>query len=859
MKRRLTREHEFPPFLALWVLCLGGMLTLVAVLIVGSAQLHRGRTRFEMASRDAEEHLRDRLRLCEDLLLAVQGHIQASGGVNRYSFRVFLESMEIKSRFPGLLGVAYGVPLAPAGAEAVQRRLQMEHGRSDLRIHPGTGYGDDAIVLFEEPELPNIRALGFNSASAPDQRVSLLAARDSGQIRASAPMALAQAPERGPGLILRLGVYRGGRVPDAVEARRLAFAGYANGIFLLDDLTRDSMQGLPRGIQLRIADATDPSSPMAVSQGGAPGSDPWWSLVSPPLPRLRRSFGIGGRVWELDFAASPAFFEAGEVGLPWFVGLAGLQATLLLAALVHAMARTGRQARALADRMTRELHQSESRLRAIAQVLPDVILVVDDEGCYREVLTGDPSLLAAPVESLLGHNISEALPPELSREVLEVIRRTLALQQLQDVEYSLETPLGHRRFDARVAPLDLTIEGRPCVLWAARDITEHRAQEESLRQAQRLEGLGVLAGGIAHDFNNLLAAIMGYVNLSRIALEGGGDPARHLAKAEASIERAADLARQLLAYSGRASFRLESMDLNAKVLEMNELLAVSRSKKVSLELRLAPSLPFIEGDPVQLQQVVMNLVTNAGESFGDDPGRVAVRTGTSELDAIALKHRFAGQSLQPGCFVFLEVEDEGCGMGPELLERIFDPFFTTKPAGRGLGLSAIRGILRTHRAGIEIVSQPGEGTTIGVYFPAAQDALLPGTVSAAVTSTVPLTGLLLLAEDEPALRETAQQMLERLGMEVLVAADGEEAWSLFQAHREQVSIALLDLTMPRRSGVEVYGLIRSVAPDLPVIICSGFSREAMPELKDASERRVFLAKPYTFEQLEQALRKVLGG
>ncbi|MBP1625819.1 MAG: multi-sensor hybrid histidine kinase [Holophagaceae bacterium] len=859
MKPRLSREHEFPPSLAWWILCLGAGLTLAAVIFVGLLQHQRMRTRFELSTRDSGEHLKDRLRLCEDLLIGVRGFARASGTVNRKNLHVFLDSMGVESRYPGLLGVAYGVPLNAGGMEAIQKRLREEHGRPDLRIHPGVGYGDDAIVLFEEPELPNLRALGFNSASAPDQRNSLILARDSGQIRASAPMALAQAPEGGPGLVMRLAIYRGGGVPDTVEARRAAFEGYANAVFLLGELTRDSLTGLPRGLQLRIMDRTDPSRPLLVCQGGAQASEPWWSVFCPTPPRQLRTLQTGGRSWEMEFIASPAFFEPAEVGLPWLVGFAGLQASFLLAALIRAISRTGRQAAAMANRMTAELRRSESRLRAIVQVLPDVFLVLDDEGGYQEVLTGEASLLAAPVAHLLGRNIRDILPPELAQAILQVIRRTIDADQLQEMEYSLETPLGVRRFDARVAPLELAIGGHSCVLWAARDVTEHRAQEEAIRQTQRLESLGVLAGGIAHDFNNLLAAILGYVNLSRIALDSGEDPSRHLAKAESSIDRAADLARQLLAYSGRASFRLEQLDLNTLLEQMNELLAVSRSRKVSLDLHLDPALPAVLGDPVQLQQVIMNLVTNAGEAIGDQSGKVDIRTGSCDLDADTLGRRFPGQGLKPGCFVMLEVRDEGCGMSPELLERIFDPFFTTKPAGRGLGLSAIRGILRSHRAGIEIASTPGEGTTIRVFFPASESTSSSVRQSVAPdTSPESLSGLLLLAEDEPALRETARLMVERLGMEALVAPDGEEAWSLFQAHQGQVRAALLDLTMPRRSGVEVYRLIRKIAPDLPVVICSGFSREALPELRDSSERRVFLAKPYTFEQLEEALRKAMG-
>jgi PAS domain S-box-containing protein len=683
------------------------------------AQQGRARARFDVAAIEARSRLENRLRDCEDLLRGVRGFAQASGGVSRLSFRTYLQPMDLGKRYPGLLGVAYGIPLLPAGSEAVERRLRAEHGRPDLRIHPGVGFGDDAIVLFEEPEEPNLRALGFNSSSLEAQRASLVGARDSGELRASPPMALAQAPEAGPGLVLRLAVYEATSLTATIEERRRAFIGYANAVFLLQQLAADSLSRVAAdGMHLRLADLGDPERPQVFLEGGRDSPRRWWQRFGPKGLSRREELGIGGRQWELRFEAGRTFFQAGEIGLPWFVLLAGLQTTLLVAALVRSINLTGQRARQLANKMTEELHRSESRLRAIARVMPDAIMVLDAEGRYVEVLTADTTRLVAPPEVMTGRKVEEFLSPELAKSVLEIIRRAMEERQMQSLEYSLETPKGRLRFDARVAPMDVEIDGRPCVIWVARDVTERKAQEAILRQTQKLESLGVLAGGIAHDFNNLLTAIQGHLSLGRLVVEDGEDPTHHFNRMDASIQRAADLARQLLAYAGRGDFRVEPLALNALVTEMTELLGVSRSKKVELEITLSEGLPLIHGDRTQLQQVVMNLVTNASEAIGDRTGHVVMATGTCQIGAAMLKSRFSGQRLEGGNYVTLAVTDDGSGMAPEVLGRIFEPFFTTKPTGRGLGLSAMLGILKAHKAGIEIHSELGQGTCITLFFPA---------------------------------------------------------------------------------------------------------------------------------------------
>lgn len=857
--RKLTAPSGRPR-LASWILVGGVIACLAGFYLARSTQMDRARARFDAAVVEAEWRLQERLRVCGDLLRGIRGLVQAGGDdLDRERFRTFVQAMDLEHRYPGLLGVSYGVPLRPGELEAVEARLRDEHRDPGLHVYPGTGFGDDGIVLFAEPEEANAPALGFNSASSPDQRGSLIDARDSGDIRTSPPMPVAQAPRAGPGLVLRIAVYRGSGVPETTEARREAFSGYANAIFLLQQLAAEATARLSRdGVRVRMVDVTDMAEPRVFLQGGTDFPRRWWHSLGPGGLKERAELGIAGRRWALEFSAGPSFFQTGEVGFPWLVGLVGLLISLLLAAFVRSVSLTGVRARDLAERMTGRLRMSESRLRAITQVMPDVIYVVDSEGRYIEVHTGDPSRLVAPAEMLAGRKMGQVLPAPVAARMMETIRRALDEARVQSVEYVLESPQGVAHFEARVAPMGIEVDGKPCVICVARDVTERHSQEEAHLQAQKLEGLGLLAGGIAHDFNNLLAAMQGYLSLGRIAVEEGKDPSTFLERMDASIRRAADLSRQLLAYSGRAAFKVERLDLNALVEEMGGLLSVTRAKKVTFDLRLQPGLPPILGDRAQLQQVVMNLVTNASEAIGSEAGLVELSTEAGVLGVDDLERRMAGQDLAPGPYVTLMVRDNGIGMNDEVLARVFDPFFTTKPTGRGLGLSAMRGILRAHRAGIEIQSRPGQGTTFKLHFPAEEGTLArSGEAVAAGGRARSLSGTLLVADDESILRDTSRMMIERMGMGVIEAADGEEAWTIYQARHETLRGIVLDLTMPRMGGAEVHRLIRRVAPRFPIVLCSGYSREALPELVDLDEPTVFLQKPFNYAQLEAAIREVL--
>jgi len=387
------------------------------------------------------------------------------------------------------------------------------------------------------------------------------------------------------------------------------------------------------------------------------------------------------------------------------------------------------------------------------------------------------------------------------------------------------------------------------------DITERKHAESALLQGQKLESLGILAGGIAHDFNNLLMAVQGYLDLCRLELPEGSRPAESLQKAGRVLVRAADLTRQMLAYSGKAQFLSRPLDIGHLVREMAHLLSVSISKKIELCLEIADELPAVVGDPAQLQQVVMNLVINASDAIQDQDGTIRVAAQVQQLDAEELAAGFPGQSMAPGRFVALTVQDNGQGMAAHTLSRIFDPFFTTKFHGRGLGLAALLGIVKAHQGGVRVQSQPGQGTTFNVLLPASSQA---ARVAATETGGEHYrgSGLVLLVEDEPDIRASTTAFLRRIGFEVVQAADGRAGVQQVREHLARVRMVLLDYTMPHMDGAECFRQIQLLAPDLPVLMTSGFSEGVSTHALDGLAG--FIQKPYTLSRLRAKIQEVLG-
>jgi signal transduction histidine kinase/ActR/RegA family two-component response regulator len=391
-----------------------------------------------------------------------------------------------------------------------------------------------------------------------------------------------------------------------------------------------------------------------------------------------------------------------------------------------------------------------------------------------------------------------------------------------------------------------------------RGIAERRLLEAQMQRTQKLESLGVLSGGIAHDFNNLLTGILGNADVVFRALPEGSRERNLLAQVKTAAQAAADLTGQLLAYSGRGTFRMESLDLSALVEEMGRLLESSISKKVRLLYELGRDLPPVDADPTQIGQVVMNLITNASEAIGNAPGEVTLRTGSMQVGRAKLAQSYTHDDLPPGEYVFIEVADSGCGMNEETLQKIFDPFFTTKFTGRGLGLAALLGIVRRHRGTIFVSSQPESGTSFRVLLPASESEQKAADDREEAADAWSASGHVLVIDDEAGIRRLARLLLEEVGFDVDLAADGDEALECIREGSGIPDLILLDLTMPRRSGIEVLEEIRRVNTAVPVVLMSGFTESEVASVLESDPRTSFLQKPFTGESLQKVIRTALA-
>jgi two-component system cell cycle sensor histidine kinase/response regulator CckA len=384
---------------------------------------------------------------------------------------------------------------------------------------------------------------------------------------------------------------------------------------------------------------------------------------------------------------------------------------------------------------------------------------------------------------------------------------------------------------------------------------ERQQLQEQLLQVQKLESLGILAGGIAHDFNNILTAILGSASVALMTIPAE-NPARYdIDNIVAAARRAANLTRQMLAYSGKGHFEVRAVDLSEHVREIAQLLETTVPKKVQLRLDLARDMPAIEVDVAQLQQVVMNLVLNGAEAIGDQSGTVLVTTGAQEITDLYSSTLFAAEGLAPGLYVFVEVHDTGCGMDEATQAKVFDPFFTTKFAGRGLGLAAVLGIVRAHKAAIKLYSSPGKGSTFKVFFPAARTAAPRADKSRALDYRG--SGLVLVIDDDDGARTALRRMLEFFGFTVAEAEDGVEGSALFEKRAEEIVLVIVDMTMPKMSGEETFREIRRVSAQVPIMLTSGYNEIEATRRFTAKGLAGFLEKPFTPEAFAQKLRAIL--
>ncbi|HEX5385114.1 MAG TPA: CHASE domain-containing protein [Gemmatimonadales bacterium] len=840
------------------------LLTIAATAYIADTNRLRERVRFVGAANGAAVALRDRIETAITLLRATSGLFAASHEVDRGEFRAFVARLQLPVHYPGIQGIGYSVRVRADALDSLRRALAAE-GVDSFHVWPSdTAAERHAIVYLQPQDRRNRAAMGFDMFSESTRRAAMLRAWTSGRPAASGRLTLVQEIDsaKQAGFLIYLPIYQDGVAPATLEERRERLLGFVYSPFRAGDLLDAVFHGaLAAEVDVRVYDgpSVSPDRLLYSSTGssGRPAS---------AAHRLTLPLDVAGEPWTLEFTPRPHGPITSGRDVPVLLFVFGLLVSLALTAFTRAEAR----ARSGAEAAARELRQSEEAVRAsearfrfLADFIPPLVWTARPDGGVDYVNRRCAEYLGVREAELMAKGWARFIHPADVESAAARWQASLRTGAPYEAEYRLRRGSdGEYRWHLdRGSALREEAGGIARWFGTCTDVEDQRRAAEALRQTQKLESIGVLAGGIAHDFNNLLTGIIGNGSLALDTLPPGHPARPMLTDALRAGERAASLTSQLLAYAGKGRFVLQAVDLCALVRELTQLIRASMPRTVALRLDLADSCPPVRGDASQLQQLVMNLAINGAEAIGEGVGTVTVRVAPCTLDAERLAADFRSYELAPGEYVRLEVEDAGSGMDQATLARIFDPFFTTKFTGRGLGLAAALGIVRGHGGGIAIRSAPGRGSTFTVVLPqttaAAPDATAPNT--AAVPEQNPLSGgVVLLADDEPALRRIGRAALERAGFEVALAVDGREALALAHASADRLRLIVLDLTMPEMGGADVARQLKAAHPRLPIVVTSGYGEEEALARLEGVAVEGFLAKPFTDHQLRQAVMNAVG-
>ena len=570
------------------------------------------------------------------------------------------------------------------------------------------------------------------------------------------------------------------------------------------------------------------------------------------LDRIDYSFMLSGALLALILGCYGPGAQAG-----WGLPVVQLAAAGFFGTLLHEARR--RQVVEFArlhlenEQQDRELRASEARWRGFADKAFDIIAVLNRE--HQTVYVNETFVekYGYPLQLVLGRDPVELLLPE-HRQVAHDVRNRWWEGSEEIMTFASQTARDEVLWVEVSSTLTLQADGEPNLILVSRDVTERRALEERLRSRQKDEGLSLMAAGVAHDFNNLLTVVLGETELASLDV-ADSEVQESLDRVRDAALKARELTLQILAYSGHAVPQRVPLDLSQLAEATIKLVRNALPSSVKVESDLMQEIPAIEGDTTQIQQVVMNLLWNAAEASGSMLGAVDVLTGIEHIDQEELDELHPAFERLPGRYAYVSVTDSGRGMDSDTMVRVFDPFFSTKQDGRGLGLAALIGIVRAHQGGVAVRSSPGGGSTFRVFFPVTDEPILPKPASGPVT--VGGAGRVLVVDDEEAVREVVAALLESIGYNTVSASSGIEAVEFLSRSPQRYCMAVLDMAMPDLDGVATLELLRSHAPELPVLMSSGFSEvKAMARLKGVSDVW-FIQKPYTRKTLALILEEIL--
>ncbi|OLS17051.1 MAG: Blue-light-activated protein [Candidatus Heimdallarchaeota archaeon LC_2] len=512
-----------------------------------------------------------------------------------------------------------------------------------------------------------------------------------------------------------------------------------------------------------------------------------------------------------------------------------------------------------------QLAESKQRYSTLVYEAPLAIIVLKD-GYVKFANPASLKLFEYDFEKEILDIMSAKLLASSVREKL--LKRTKDREAGLDVVSDYET-IGLKRngieFPMFVYARTITFNNQRAVMTFFIDLTETKNLEkereeihQQLLKSQKLESLGVLAGGIAHDFNNILVGIIGNASLAEARLEKGSDALYLIKEIQDISEKAADLTKQMLAYTGKTKIDWKVSNLNVIIKEMNHLLNVSISKSIQLKYDMDDEIGLFEADVTQIRQIILNVVINSSEAIGEKNGVISIITRNQKIDSNYTVDFSFSTDLKEGDYIYLEISDNGSGIPKHIINQIFDPFFSTKFTGRGLGLSVVQGIIKGHGGAIKVYSEMDKGTSFKFLFPRSEKNQVDKIEDSTEIADSEIIGSVLFCDDDPTITKTAENMLRYLGYEVIIASNGKEGIELLEENIDKIKLIILDLTMPIMSGKETFSKMRKISQNIPIILSSGYNEVEIVERFVGRNLTGFLQKPYSIDKLRQTINKAFN-